>query len=185
VTSQTQSESVLVYQMKVTLLDVRPLIWRRFQMASNQSFYDLHLTLQAVMGWENYHLYEFSFDLKDARAEKLGDWVHSERQILHYTYDFGDLWEHEVLVEKILNPKKGVKYPVCLKGNRACPPEDCGGPMGYMHMLRVIRNRKHPDYREMKDWLGDGYDPLVFDSREVNRELKELRKSMTKKAAKG
>jgi len=111
--------------------------------------------------------------------------VHSERQLFYYTYDFGDLWEHEVLVERILNPKKGIKYPVCLKGNRACPPEDCGGPMGYMHMLRVIRNRRHPDYREMKDWLGAGYDPLAFDLREVNRELKELRKSMTKKAAKG
>ncbi len=154
-------------------------------MASNQSFYDLHLTLQGVMGWKNYHLYEFSFDLKDASSEKINEWVHSERQVFYYTYDFGDLWEHEVLVEKILNPKEGVKYPVCLKGNRACPPEDCGGPMGYMHMLRVIRNRRHPDYHEMKSWLGDGYNPFAFDLREINRELRELRKSMAKKAAKG
>lgn len=188
---QKQSEPMSVYQMKVTLLDIRPLVWRRFQVTSDQTLYDLHLILQTVMGWENYHLYEFSVsnaflygendhDSRKTSRAKLSQLVSSEKQVFNYMYDFGDYWEHEILVERILKPKKGVRYPICIKGNRACPPEDCGGPPGYKHMLRVIRNKRHPEYREMMDWLGERFDPLAFDMKSINRELRELRKSITR-----
>ena len=173
VTEQKQSAPVSVYQMKVTLLGVRPLVWRRFQIAGNQTLYQLHLVVQTVMGWENYHLYEFSLG-NDTGEVRLDQLLHTEKQRFYYTYDMGDYWEHEVLVERILKPRKGAKHPVCIKGNRACPPEDSGGPPGYAHMLRVIRNKRHGEYREMMDWLGAGFDPVVFDIKTVNRELKRL-----------
>ena len=187
VTEQKQSAPVSVYQMKVTLLGVRPLVWRRFQVTGDQTLYQLHLVLQTVMGWENYHLYEFSLanaflygengrELENTSGVRLDQLVHTEKQIFYYTYDMGDYWEHEILVERILNPKKGVKYPVCIKGNRACPPEDSGGPPGYAHMLRVIRNKGHREYREMMDWLGERFDPTAFDLKDINRELRRLSK---------
>jgi integrase/recombinase XerD len=187
VAKQKQSAPAPVYQMKVTLLGVRPLVWRRFQVTSDQTLYQLHLVLQTVMGWENYHLYEFSLanaflygendhDLENTSGVRLDQLVHAEKQIFYYTYDMGDYWEHEILVERILKPKKGVKHPVCLKGNRACPPEDSGGPIGYTHMLRVIRNKRHPEYREMMDWLGERFDPTAFDLKDINRELRRLGK---------
>lgn len=190
---QDQSESISVYQMKVTLLGVRPLVWRRFRITSDLTLYQLHLIIQRLIGWGNYHLYEFSLphtytygcggaDLENPRGAKLNQLIHAEKQIIYYTYDFGDYWEHEILVEKILKPEDNVKYPICLKGNRACPPEDCGGPSGYMYMLKVIKNRRHPDYREMKEWLGGGFDPLAFDLKNINRELKELSKLWKQKS---
>jgi len=191
--TQDQSESVSVYQMKVTLLGVRPLVWRRIQITNDLTLYQLHLIIQRVMGWENYHLYEFSLpytysygcgsaDLENPRGAKLNQLIHAEKQIIYYTYDFGDYWKHEILVEKILKPEDGVKYPICLKGNRACPPEDCGGPSGYMYMLKVVRNRRHPEYREMKEWLGDRFDPLAYDVKNINRELKGLSKQWKQKS---
>lgn len=104
------------------------------------------------MGWEDYHLYEFSMGINRfgetliARQTygagetlnvemKLDELIYEEGQKLFYVYDFGDYWEHEIMVEKIITPRKGVKgvtYPVCLAGRRACPPEDSGGPPGYM-----------------------------------------------------
>jgi len=184
---QKQSGPVSVYQMKVTLLGIRPLIWRRFQVTSDLTLYQLHLVIQTVMGWENYHLYEFSLgnaflygendsDLDNTSGVLLDQLVYTEKQIFYYTYDMGDYWEHEIVVERILKPKKGAKYPVCLKGNRVCPPEDSGGSPGYAHMLRVIRNKRHPEYREMMEWLGERFDPTAFDLKDINRELRRLSK---------
>ena len=93
---------------------------------------------------------------------------------LIYEYDFGDSWEHELLVEKILPLEEGKRYPVCLTGKRACPPEDCGGIWGYASLLEAIRDPEHPEHEEMVDWVGGEFDPEAFDLDEVNRELQNL-----------
>jgi len=92
-----------------------------------------------------------------------------------YEYDFGDGWEHELLVEKILPAEPGVGYPRCLKGKRACPPEDVGGVWGYADFLEIMRDPNHPEHEDMLEWVGGEFDPEVFDLEEVNAELEEMR----------
>jgi len=178
-----------IYQIKVTLKGIRPPIWRRFQVKGDASLYKLHLILQVVMGWENYHLYQFTIDearfgepdlesfvkMKNAHRVKLSQIVRGVKQRFSYEYDFGDSWEHELLIEKILPPEKGVRYPICLAGKRACPPEDCGGIWGYTELLEAIRDPNHPEHEEMVNWAGEDFDPEAFDLDEVNRELKRIR----------
>jgi hypothetical protein len=123
-----------VYQFKITLGGSTPPIWRRIQVPETYTFWDLHVAIQDVMGWSGHHL-----------------------------YDFGDAWVHEILLEKILPREKGVTYPRCLKGRRACPPEDSGGIWGYDEILEVIRDPQHDDYEEMREWVGDEFDPAYFD----------------------
>ena len=98
----------------------------------------------------------------------------SIRATTPYEYDFGDSWEHELLVEKILPRDEGKRYPVCLTGKRACPPEDCGGILGYASFLEAIRDPEHPEHDEMLEWVGGEFDPDIFDLDEVNRELQQL-----------
>ena len=179
-------EPALVYQMKVTLLDIRPPIWRRFLVASDRTLYRLQLILQTVMGWDNYHLYRFTIDgvrfgepdeeyepdIKHARRTKLCKIIDAENQKIFYTYDYGDGWEHEILVENILPMTSGTQYPICLEGERACPPEDCGGPPGYDRLLEIIQNPGDEEYEHMMLWVGGHFDPEAFDLQEVNWELK-------------
>lgn len=103
------------------------------------------------------------------------DQIVSEGDKLIYEYDFGDGWEHKIRIEKILPAEKGKRYPVCLAGKRACPPEDCGGPPGYERLLEVLRDPKHEEYEETLEWLGGPFDPEAFDVNEVNRMLKSVR----------
>ena len=140
------------------------------------------------MGWANYHLYQFTIggatysrpdfelelDEEDAQKVKLAQVV-SEKDRFVYEYDFGDSWEHELLVEKISQPEKGKRYPLCLTGKRACPPEDCGGIWGYTDLLEIIQDPDHEEYEEMMDWLGGEFDPEVFNIDEVNQLLRSLR----------
>jgi hypothetical protein len=133
-----------VYQIKVTLKGSKPPIWRRIQITSDITLVQLHRILQRVMGWEGSHLYQFvisgiaygdpgmvgEWDAEDARIVTLAALVRGEKSKLLYEYDFGDSWEHELLVEKILPLEEGKRYPICLTGKRACPPEDCGGVLG-------------------------------------------------------
>ncbi len=176
-----------VYQLKVTLRGTRPPIWRRVQVPGDLTLADLHLVVQTVMGWENYHLYRFAFGednygepdpgsflepymLNSARAV-LQDLVRAEGSTFLYEYDFGDGWLHVIKVERILPPEEGVSYPVCLAGRRACPPEDCGGVSGYQNLLKIISDPAHEAYRETMQWLGEGYNPGRFDLDLVNEEL--------------
>lgn len=180
----------IIFQLKVTLKDIRPLIWRRIQIADPITLAQLHLILQEVMGWANSHLYQFTIGginygipddewglkIEDAKKVKLADMVAEEKSKFVYEYDFGDGWEHEILVEKVLPPEKGQRYPVCLAGKRACPPEDCGGAWGYANLLEIIRNPRHKEYKEMMEWLGEGFEPEAFDVDEVNMVLMRKRK---------
>jgi hypothetical protein len=191
-----RSTTPIVYQIKVTLKGSRPPIWRRIQVASDTTLAQLHRILQRVMGWEGSHLYQFvigstpygepamlgELDAKDARMVTLEILVPREKSKFLYEYDFGDSWEHELLVEKRLPLEAGKRYPVCLTGKQACPPEDCGGIWGYASFLEAIRDPEHPEHEEMLEWVGGKFDPAAFDLDEVNMELQHLTESEVRRS---
>lgn len=176
-----------IYQLKVTLKDIQPPIWRRLQVASTDNLEDIHIALQIVMGWSNSHLHEFvkgrdrygmpdenfPSDIHDEAEYRLDQVLNKEKDILIYAYDFGDGWDHEVVLEKILPYGPDVVVPVCLKGSRACPPEDVGGIPGYEMFLETISDASHPEHEEMLEWIGGNFNPESFDLAKVNDLLRE------------
>ena len=178
-----------IYQIKVTLRYSKPPIWRRIQVPGDTRLDKLHLILQMVMGWQNYHLHQFivgnvyygephpdyGFEMKDERKVKLHQLAPAEKSKFVYEYDFGDSWEHELLVEKIMPSEPDVTYPRCIKGKRACPPEDVGGVWGYDDFLAAIQDPDHPEHEDMLEWWGDKFDPDWFDLEEVNEVLGRIR----------
>ncbi|MDP8052872.1 plasmid pRiA4b ORF-3 family protein, partial [Pasteurella atlantica] len=157
----------IILQFKIELLDSSPTIWRRIQVPENYSFWDLHIAIQDSMGWLDYHLHQFMikqphkrkytvigipFDENDTLAGwdiKISDYFRELGINASYEYDFGDGWEHKITLEGKFLAEKGIKYPICTKGERACPPEDCGGPMGYDELLDILSDKKHPSYDDM------------------------------------
>jgi hypothetical protein len=182
------SMTPVVYQIKVTLKGSKPPIWRRMQVTSETTLAQLHRILQRVMGWESYHLYQFvvggmeygdpsmleEMEGEDARRVTLATLVRGEQDTFLYEYDFGDGWDHELRIEKVLPFEAGKRYPVCLTGKRACPPEDCGGIWGYAGFLDAIQDPQHPEHEEMLAWVGGEFDPEAFDRDKVNKELQRL-----------
>lgn len=179
-----------IYQIKVTLAGIEPQIWRRFQVPSSISLNKLHEILQVVMGWDNCHLYQFIIDeeyygrpepggfdddVQNAKKVKLGEVYQGSKTSFVYEYDFGDSWEHEILIEKELPAEAGVRYPKCLEGVRSCPPEDCGGVWGYADLLETISDPDNEEYEEMVEWVGEDFDPEYFDLDDINQELKYIR----------
>jgi hypothetical protein len=178
-----------VYQLKVTLKNIRPPIWRRLLVPSTATLAELHRIIQSAMGWEDGHLHGFEIDGKQFQPASdedgifafdgpdtdttvpLRDVVRGEGSKFSYTYDFGDTWEHVILVEKVLPVEAGVTYPRCIKGKRACPPEDCGGPWGYGHLLEVLANPGDPEYEEMTEWMPPDFDPETFALKAINTRL--------------
>lgn len=182
-----------IFKLKITLVGSKPTIWRKVLVKNTTTFEQLHYTIQIVMGWENYHLYDF--DVKnykisepedddfasfsrvervDSSKLKLKDIVFEENEKFKYTYDFGDNWVHQIEVEKILPREKGLTYPICVDGKNNCPPEDCGGIPGFYYLLDVINNVKHPEREERLEWLGRPYDPKFFDIEAINLELNKF-----------
>jgi hypothetical protein len=96
---------------------------------------------------------------------------HASR-IASYTYDFGDNWEHTIQIEKVVDAEPGIRYPRCIDGKRACPPEDCGGAWGYGDFLKAIQDPKHSEHEEMTEWIGGEFDPEEFDLAAVNNGLR-------------
>jgi len=184
----------MIYQIKVRLNDIRPPIWRRIQVRGNVTLYKLHTILQVVMDWGNYHLHEFEieghvygppqdgfpdplafFDEPvNEKKVKLSELIREEKVKFLYTYDFGDDWRHELLVEKIMPAEKGKRYPVCVKGKRACPPEDCGGVWGYYDLMEAREHPDDPQCQELLEWAGE-FDPEEFDVGAINSYLKEMK----------
>ena len=187
--TKRKSESASIYQIKITLEESHPPIWRRVLVKSSTTLARLHDVIQCAMGWEDYHLHEVhskktryapcfpdgSSDAEDESRVQLKTVAARAGAKLRYTYDFGDGWRHELKVEKILEPEKGAKYPVCVGGKRACPPEDCGGTWGYYDLLEILGDPTHEQHEEMMEWIGDPFDPDAFDLDEVNRILRSLR----------
>lgn len=176
-------------QFKITLSRSRPPIWRRVLVPEGLSLSGLHDVIQEVMGWTDSHLHGFhrngerfgipdpDFDgerVVDECTVTIKDFGLSLKDRLGYIYDFGDGWEHMLTVEKVL--KTGAyQTPVCLKGARSCPPEDCGGAWGYENLLKIIKDPEHEEYEQWKTWLPEDFDPEHFDLAEVNSAL-SLRK---------
>ena len=166
----TMKKTGEVCQFKITLAGVTPRVWRRIQVPDEYTFWDLHVAIQDSMGWCDCHLHMFRFRLKDEIVKigtpiedddieagwsiKLDEYFTEPGVRSIYEYDFGDSWQHEVLLEKVLRREAHVRYPRCIAGKRACPPEDCGGPGGYAELLAILRNPKDPEYQERMEWMG-------------------------------
>lgn len=176
-----------IYQLKVTLDGSKPPIWRRLHVPENVTLYELHAILQIAMGWTNSHLHMFhigkqiygnpeddefgELGTKDETRYRLNKVANREKMKFHYEYDFGDSWEHTILVEEILPAQKGVQYPRCVAGKRACPPEDVGGVAGYEEFLAAIADPRHEEHEEYLTWIGGAFDPEEFDLDEINTTL--------------
>ena len=182
-----------IYQIKITLLDSSPPIWRRVLIAGNTELSDVHHIIQAVMPWDDYHLHQFiSHPTSDMRtfyapdgdfmldetiayeAVVLSDLLQKPKQKIHYEYDFGDSWQHEILLEKIFQPESKQRLPFCLTGKRACPPEDCGGIYGYYGWIDIFNNPTAADHSEAVAWLGEDFNPEAFSVEETNQSLAML-----------
>lgn len=179
-----------VYQLKVTLLDTKPPIWRRVLVDGASTLDHLHEVIQAAFGWWGYHLHDFEDGRtryavpdpdddwgppsRDERGTRL-DSIAGEGSKLTYTYDFGDNWRHRIVVEEILRPDASITVPACTGGRRACPPEDCGGPWGYRELLDVLADPTHPEHREQLEWIGRPFDPEAFDPGDFEHNLSSQR----------
>lgn len=163
-----------IYQFKISLAYIEPTIWRRIQVPANYNFWDLHVAIQDSMGWLDCHLHVFSLFNKQKRESLLigipqDEWdgesvmpgwevpitayLTEPGQTVGYEYDFGDSWNHEILLEAILPRGKGIKYPKCIGGERACPPEDCGSVPGYYGLLEILSNPAGDEYEDTAAWL--------------------------------
>jgi len=175
-----------IYQIQVVLNGSKPKIWRRILIDSDIMLVDLHRIIQTTMGWTNSHLHAFSDDFqeyspkefevenaKDSRTARLNKILKEEKSKISYEYDFGDGWEHDVILEKILTPDNQLQLPKCIAGKRNCPPEDCGGIWGYSDMLKILKQPGHEEYESYIEWLGDVFDPEYFDKDEINEMLKK------------
>lgn len=181
-----------LHQLKITLCDCKPAIWRRVVVRSDMKLDRLHRVFQTSMGWTNSHLHQF---IKDEvyYGQPDQEWDAEETKMLnekHYTvadlapavkarftyeYDFGDCWQHEVVLEEIVPPDAEFKHPRCLDGANACPPEDCGGSDGYASFLHIMANPKHEEHKFMKRWIGGKWDAALFDVEHVNAALKRIK----------
>lgn len=173
-----------IYQIKVSLMGSKPSIWRRILVPETTTLHQLHDILQIVMGWEDCHLHMFTINEQnygdpeqdpdgelgtdDESLFKLSQVAGKEGSKFHYEYDFGDSWQHELVIEKILPGEKDAIYPICVAGKRASPPEDAGGIGGYEDYLQAIANPKYPESKEMLEWIGEDWDPEYFSLEEVN-----------------
>jgi len=182
-----------VLQFRIALQDISPIIWRRIVVPEKCSFWDFHVAIQDSMGWLDYHLHEFTVtkpgseiatigipdddrdDMTTVPGWEIGLSKYFKRpgDRAFYLYDFGDSWGHEVLLEGVLLRKKDMEYPVCVAGERACPPEDCQGTFGYERLLRILGDAAHEEHNDMIDWLKGHainyypYDPEYFDPDDV------------------
>jgi hypothetical protein len=185
-----------VFQIKVTLKDINPPIWRRILVSCETKLSQLHDIIQAAMGWQNSHLHLFEIGIVrfttgdepanlteltaiDSRYVRLLNLVQPHRPFrgefhfaFEYEYDMGDSWKHDVVFEDVFRPDPKRKTPVCTAGERACPPEDVGGVHGYASFLEAIRNPDDPEHQSYLEWIGGSFDPEAFDIEDVNQKLR-------------
>lgn len=178
-----------VFQLRVTLEDVTPAVWRRLLVPGSVRLDKLHRMLQAAMGWEDQHLHSFEIGETQYGMQLDDDFPEDEldeKEVtvlqaigdvprLSYAYDFGDGWRHEVVVESLSRSPLGLKFGVCVDGQNACPPEDCGGPGGYADLLEVLADPSHDEHEHMRSWVGGPFDPAAFDLGLANARLQTVR----------
>jgi Plasmid pRiA4b ORF-3-like protein len=194
-------EKPSIFQFRVELLRVEPIVWRRIQIASDCTFWDLHIAIQGAFAWNDSHLHEFTVkaapggrvqrfgvpmdedDYAEPDDRPLPDWEHYVSDHLSirnarasYCYDFGDDWQHAIVLEEILPASPGKKYPRCTAGERAAPPDDCGGVSGYESLLEILADPQHEEYKSSHRWatsmkgLRGRFDPEAFDEQRVKFE---------------
>ena len=178
-----------VYQFRIFLRDVEPPVWRRIQVPETYTFWDLHVAIQDSMGWLDCHLHEFDIrqpafgkevrigipdddamsgaEILPGWEQHISDYFNPDSRTAAYCYDFGDSWEHVITLEKIVSREKGKRYPVCLAGERACPPEDSGGPPGYMELLEILADPDDEEHARRLEWVGEDFNPEGFSPDEV------------------
>lgn len=179
------------FALRITLRDIEPAIWRTVIVPAEMSLGELHQVIQIAFGWQDSHLHDFEVgDIRfgmvdvedelfavDEHAAPLGA-VAREGSRFAYRYDFGDDWEHDVVVESVI--ANGAQGIVCSGGARACPPEDSGGTHGYANVLRVLANPADDEFASMKEWVGRRFDPERFDIAAVNERLATLSKRLAR-----
>ena len=184
--SHKTSSKNTVFQLKISLDGIEPSIWRRVQV-KDCTLGKLHDVIQAAMGWDNYHMWAFEIagdryshpqaigdlDWKNAQKMKLSQVVNDGHNKFGYIYDMGDNWDHSIVIEKAIEPELKAKYPRCLAGARACPPEDCGGIWGYEEFLETVQNPKHEEHEEMLEWVGGEFDAEEFDPKAVTKRMRK------------
>ncbi len=180
-----------IHRMKVTLRSIRPPIWRRIEVRSDIRLDQLAYLLVVAIGWEGYHLDQFRIgetryltaDLDpplfgprplNAARYRLEELLAQTGDKMIWDYDFGDGWEHDVVVEAIEAADGRATYPRCIKGRRACPPEDCGGVWGYENLVEALAAPAHPEHAELTEWLGHPYDPAHFDPAETTEAMRAI-----------
>jgi Plasmid pRiA4b ORF-3-like protein len=177
-----------IFAFHVQLKEITPAIWRRLEVRAEGTFWHLHCAIQDAMPWEDRHLHEFRFATGDERVRigfpefdpfpeeegvlaswmtALSDWFVAPASFCTYEYDFGDSWEHTVILESVHAAEVRGRYPRCTGGERACPPEDVGGSTGYARFLEAMADRRHSEHREYRDWIGGSWDPEGFRAGDV------------------
>ncbi len=173
------------YLLEIELIDIEPAIWRRFVVPANITLDRLHDVIQIVMGWTDSHLHEFVISKKryteypeskedglECGKYRLGDLIKQKGREFFYHYDFGDGWEHRLVLEENRYPVSTSEPElICMDGERACPPEDVGGVPGYFEFCKALQDPTHEDHESYMDWSGGNFDSEQFDSDSVNWEL--------------
>ena len=176
------------YQLKISLRGAKPPIWRRLLIDDSVALPKFHAAIQIVMGWTDSHLHQFIAngrrygvldpdldfpEILDEKMFRLNQLLKKEKESILYEYDFGDGWEHQITLEKILPFEPGAGLPSCIKAKGACPPEDVGGVWGYVNLLQALHDPDHPEHEDCKEWIGDDFDPAAYDIKAVNELLSE------------
>lgn len=176
-----------IYQLRISLADVSPPVWRRVLLPGAFTLDRVHRVIQYAMGWQDLHLHSFEVGgqqygepdpvgelvLRDELDTRL-DAVTGKGDLFRYTYDFGDWWEHEVTVEDVFVAEPDERYPMCVDGARACPPEDVGGGAGYHELREALDDPTHLRHEQARSWLGRELDPERFDPARVTTLLRRL-----------
>lgn len=177
-----------IYQLYVRLLDVEPAIWRRLLVRSDTPLDQLHQVLQLSLGWTDSHLHEFTAagrtlgepdpddddPPEDEASVTVAEVLERKGDSISYLYDYGDGWEHSIVLEKTHEPDPEATYPACIAGERSGPPEDCGGVDGYAAFLEAIGDPEHEEHESMLEWIGGEFDPESFDIDWVNELLEAI-----------
>jgi hypothetical protein len=183
-----------IFELKIQIKGItKPPVWRKIQIDAQSDLYKLNIAIQGAIGWANAHLHQFIIngnyysipfsddldgDMIDERKYKISDFLRKEKDKIIYEYDFGDSWEHTIVLERILEPVTDVKYPILISGKGMCPPEDCGGFIGYENLKEILSDPDHEEYQEMADWLSieedEMFDPNEFDLEDQRAYLREM-----------
>ncbi len=181
-----------IARIRITLEDMEPAIWRRVELPLSNSLKTLHLAIQAVMLFENYHMFRFdvgeaSYGIpldddwmdpptRDAASIRLAKLVERGVTTFTYTYDFGDDWRHGIEIEAVIPADPATDYPRFVDGERRAPPEDVGGLPGFEEFLDAMAKPRHPSRKSMLQWYGRPFDPADISPKEIRARIAKLAK---------